>query len=131
MNPAINRNLNYNGRVREYQYYIKEIENMSQCNHANIVEFEDSFRDKQGNLYIVMELCEGDLSHKRDEDLGDDKYYDEKIIVGILRQICQGIKYLHGKRLAHRDIEPRNILVKNGVLKLADLSLSLHHKSKR
>ena len=78
-----------------------------------------------------MELCEDNLYNKRVKDLGDDKYYDEKIIVGILRQICQGIKYLHGKKLAHRDIEPRNILIKNGVVKLTDFSFSKHHKSKK
>ena len=58
-----------------------------------------------------MELCEDNLYNKRVKDLGDDKYYDEVIILGILRQICKGIKYLHGKKLAHRDIEPRNILI--------------------
>ena len=79
-----------------------------------------------------MELCDGHLFGKREYDLGRDidNFYDEEIIVDILRQICEGIKYLHGKKLAHRDIDPRNILIKNGVIKLIDFSLSKHHKSK-
>ena len=129
-NPANNRNLNYQARIREYQCYLKEIENMSHCNHINIVQFEEAFRDKIGNLFIVLELCDDSLYHKREEDLGEDNYYEEKIIVGLLRQICEGINYLHGKKLAHRDIDPKNILIKNGVVKLVDFGLSYHHNTK-
>ena len=84
-NPANNRNLNYQGKVREYQSYLKEIENLSQCHHVNVVKFVEAFRDRHGNLFIVMELCDDSLFHKREEELGDDKYYDEKTIVGMLR----------------------------------------------
>ena len=58
---------------------------MSHCNHANIVKFEEAFRDKLGNLFIVMEFCDDSLYHKREEDLGNDKFYDEKILVTMLR----------------------------------------------
>ena len=129
MNPANNKNLNYQGRIREYQCYLREIENMSHCNHDNIVKFEEAFRDKYGNLFIILELCDDTLYHKRDEELGENKYYDEAIILGILKQICEGLKYLHGKKLAHRDIDPKNILIKNGILKLVDFGLSNHHNT--
>ena len=128
-NPANKNNLSYENRVRDYQCYLKEIENMSHCNHVNIVKFEEAFRDQQGNMYMVIELCDDNLFHKREEELGEDKYYDEKIIVGMLRQICEGLNYLHGKKLAHRDIDPRNILIKDGVIKLVDFGLSNHHNT--
>ena len=70
---------------------------MSQCNHDNIVKFEEAFRDKKGNLYIILELCEDSLFRKRDTDLGKDKLYEERIIIGLLKQICEGLKYIHGK----------------------------------
>ena len=129
MNPA-KRGIQYLEKIREYKCYIREIENMSHCNHENIIAFEEAYRDKQGNLIIVMELCDGNLYHKRQNDLGDGKYYDEKIVVGIIKQLCEGVKYLHGKKLAHRDIDPKNILMKNGVVKLVDFGLSNHHNTK-
>ena len=102
---------------------------MSHCNHANIVKFEEAFRDKQGNLFIILEMCDDSLCHKREEELGEDKYYDETIILGFLKQICEGLNHLHGKKLAHRDIDPKNILIKNGIIKLVDFGLSNHHNS--
>ncbi len=56
MNPANNRKLNHKSRVTEYKYYLKEIEIFRSCNHPNIVKFRESFRDKDGNLFIIMEL---------------------------------------------------------------------------
>ena len=79
---------------------------------------------------MAIELCDDNLFHKREEELGEDKYYDEKIIVGMLREICEGLKYLHGKKLAHRDVDPRNIMIQNGVIKLVDFGLSNHHNTK-
>ena len=42
----------------------------------------------------------------------------------MLLQICEGLQYLHAKNIAHRDIDPRNILIKNGLVKLIDFGLS-------
>ena len=106
MNPTNNRNLTQLEQRKEYEYFLKEIENISHCNHLNIVKFEEAFRDIGGNLYIVMELCENTLFQKRVKELGDDKYYDESFIIKIMKQICEGLSYLHGKKVAHRDIDP-------------------------
>ena len=87
-NPASNKSLNYEGRLRVYQTYLKEIDYLSHCNHVNIVKFEEALRDKLGNLYIILEMCDDVLYHKRDLDLGENKFYDERIIINILKQIC-------------------------------------------
>ena len=68
---------------------------MSRCYHENIVKFIEAFRDKDGNLYIIMELCDDNLFHKRYLDLDNQRFYDEKTIVGILKQICEGLNYLN------------------------------------
>ena len=56
MNPANNKRLNYKYRVSEYKYYLKEIEILRKTHHPNIVKFKEAFRDKDGNLFIIMEL---------------------------------------------------------------------------
>ena len=85
MNPANDIRLNYQDRLREYQCYLREVENMSHCNHVNIAKFEEAFRDRDGNLFIILELCDDSLYHNREVELGKDKYYDENIILGILK----------------------------------------------
>ena len=78
-----------------------------------------------------MELiCATSIRIKREEELGENEYYDEKIIVDILAQLCDGLQYLHAKNTAHRDIDPSNILIENGVVKLVDFGLSDHNNTK-
>ena len=49
---------------------------------------------------------------------------DETLIIDILWQIGKGLKYLHGKTLGHRDLDPKNILLKNGQIKIIDFGFS-------
>jgi serine/threonine protein kinase len=42
----------------------------------------------------------------------------------IIKQIAEGLVYLHNKKIIHRDIKPENILMKDGVAKIADLGTS-------
>lgn len=43
----------------------------------------------------------------------------------LIKGICEGLQYLHGKRIAHLDLKPENILVgDNMVPKIYDFGLS-------
>ena len=94
-------------------------------NHKNIAKFKQALRDSKGNLYIIMEFCDGgDLYQWRLDNLGQDGVLDENLMIEILRQIAKGLNYLHGKELGHRDLDPSNILVKNGQVKIVDFGFS-------
>ncbi|KAL4237439.1 hypothetical protein ACF0H5_002156 [Mactra antiquata] len=95
-------------------------------NHPNIVKFIGACI-KKPYLSIVMEymqfsLC--DALHVRRL-----KFSDETLL-SIIQQICEGMKYLHDRRIAHCDLKPGNILmdyVENHVcnVKITDFGLSM------
>lgn len=73
-------------------------------------------------FYIQMEFCkDGNLEsylQKRDE-------IDYLYSFELLRQIINGLKYLHDNGIIHRDLKPNNIFLNNNKIKIADFGLSL------
>ena len=45
-----------------------------------------------------------------------------KVILSL--QMCEGIQFMHNSDVRHRDIKPQNILIKDGIVKVADFGLS-------
>ncbi|CAD8197287.1 unnamed protein product [Paramecium octaurelia] len=83
----------------------------------NLVRYFTSWQE--GNmLYLLMEYCDYSVSSRQD--------YEEFEIKKILKDIANGLKFLHEQQITHLDIKPENILYskKDGQYKLADLGLS-------
>lgn len=51
------------------------------------------------------------------------RHFNERTIRTWLRQILQGLAYMHNLRYIHRDIKPENLLCHDGIIKIADLGL--------
>ena len=50
---------------------------------------------------------------------------NEKAIACLGRQVATGLKHVHGKGYAHRDVKPSNILLeRSGIAKLADFGIA-------
>ncbi|XP_026989029.1 serine/threonine-protein kinase PLK3 isoform X1 [Tachysurus fulvidraco] len=98
-----------------------EIELHKTLQHKHVVKFSHYFED-QDNIYIFLELCSRkSLAHiwKARHTLTDPevRYY--------LRQIISGLKYLHNKRILHRDLKLGNFFVnENMELRLGDFGLA-------
>jgi len=88
----------------------------------------DSGEDAVIDLYIQMELC-------KHFNLGDIIPSLTSVdALNIIKEIIQGVKYLHSKNIIHRDIKPKNILfsLESNTVKLADFGLScLENSDKR
>ena len=70
---------------------------------------------------------DGDLHSKRLADLGDaELFYQEEQAIEIFIQICEGVSYIHGAKAAHRDLDPKNIMTQNGVIKIVDFGTYCH-----
>ena len=97
----------------------RELRFMRECKHPNIVQFVEHFVD-DSSVYFILELCsEGNL-----DQFVKDKYIALATCLDYMTDICKGIAHLHQKNIAHRDLKPANVLVKDNVLKVADLGLA-------
>lgn len=96
----------------------KELEILQKVEHENIIKYYD-FVLEDNHLYIITEYCEGgDITNVMSTILNENE------ILEMMKQIIEGMYYLHCNKIAHRDIKPQNILLKNGVVKICDFGFS-------
>lgn len=96
------------------KYFNNELFILKNVNHPNIVKLYD-IKQTMNNFYLVFDLCNGGgLSNclERYKKKHDGKPFPENIVQHLMKQIVSGMKYLHNKKILHRDIKLDNILVK-------------------
>ena len=116
----------------------KYIKNMNQINteidllratdHPNIVKLYEIYEDIT-SLYLVMEECNGgELFQQLVKNAKNHITYNEKDAAKIMKQILEGVNYLHYHGVCHRDLKPENILFSSMSgdfeIKLIDFGLS-------
>jgi serine/threonine protein kinase len=104
--------------------HLRELASLKVLRHNNIVRLKEMILEKE-LLHFVFEFCDGNLY----EEMQKNKFSRERIQVS-MRQIFAGISYMHKQGYFHRDMKPENVLIKNGVLKLADFGLAREVRSR-
>jgi serine/threonine protein kinase len=101
--------------------FYKEGKAAALLNHANIVQAID-VGESGGRHYFVMEYVEGKTIH---DDLAAGKVFGENDAIDIILQVASALAHAHAKKLIHRDVKPKNIMItKAGIVKLADMGLA-------
>lgn len=96
---------------------LREISIMKALSHKNILSVLDVLHTEL-ELVIVLSFVETDLKKL----LNGGGPVDKK---NLIKQLLEGVAYLHSKQIIHRDLKPQNILVDSaGCLKIADFGLA-------
>ncbi|CAG8729463.1 24570_t:CDS:10, partial [Gigaspora rosea] len=99
----------------------REITLLEELQHENIVQYLGSQYEKE-TFNIFLEYVPGGSVATMLNNYGP---LEEPLIQSFVRQILQGLNYLHEKDIIHRDIKGANILVDNkGIIKISDFGIS-------
>ena len=108
------------------KYIKKEFELVYETEHPNILGIYaihlKCFDHTSFSFSVLMDLGETDWEIEINQHYDQNKYYTEKELMSILKQLTSGLVYLQKqKKIAHRDVKPENIIIfKNNVYKLGD-----------
>lgn len=94
---------------------------LSRLEHPNVARLLDSGTTPGEKPYFVMEYVEGEPIRGYCERRN--LTFQERL--GLFRQVCAAVWYLHQNLVIHRDLKPGNILVTaDGTVKLVDFGIA-------
>ena len=85
----------------------QEIQHQMSCKSPHTVSLIEVFTSAE-YLYLVMELCWGDLSSLLRAAGGS---FSEAITLRFMKHLALGLRALHDNQIVHRDLKPQNLLV--------------------
>lgn len=85
----------------------REVNILQQIQHPNIVELHDVFENRT-DVVLILELVSGGELF---DFLAQKESLSEEEATQFIKQILDGVQYLHSKRITHFDLKPENIML--------------------
>lgn len=98
----------YTPKVEDRKDVEREVEIMRMLQQPRLLQLYDAFDDGRKEMCLILELIEGGELFER--VISDDFVLTEKACSIFVRQICEGVEYMHSKNVLHLDMKPENIL---------------------
>mmetsp|Transcript_20239 Transcript_20239/g.21978 ORF Transcript_20239/g.21978 Transcript_20239/m.21978 type:complete len:357 (+) Transcript_20239:230-1300(+) len=95
-----------------------------------IVKFYEMYEDDEYVHFVLEYLPGGDLFDTLINQMKMKKFYSEKIIKNIIKNLLQSVQTMHANNIVHRDLKLENLLLVNKAdqvpnIKLADFGLAV------
>ncbi len=102
---------------------LKALRSTSTDDETHVIQILDCYAHAPSDAaWLVVEYADGGSVQDLVQRGGTS---NEKAIACLGRQVACGLKHVHGKGYAHRDVKPSNILLdRSGVAKLADFGIA-------
>ncbi|XP_040418012.1 myosin light chain kinase, smooth muscle isoform X1 [Cygnus olor] len=110
--------------AKEKENIRDEISIMNCLHHPKLVQCVDAFEEK-ANIVMVLEMVSGGELFERIID--EDFELTERECIKYMRQISEGVQYIHKQGIVHLDLKPENIMCVNKTgtsIKLIDFGLA-------
>ncbi|XP_023446717.2 myosin light chain kinase, smooth muscle isoform X2 [Dasypus novemcinctus] len=110
--------------AKEKENIRQEISIMNCLHHPKLVQCVDAFEEK-ANIVMVLEMVSGGELFERIID--EDFELTERECIQYMKQISEGVEYIHKQGIVHLDLKPENIMCVNKTgtrIKLIDFGLA-------
>ncbi|MGH0155751.1 UNVERIFIED_CONTAM: hypothetical protein FKN15_029916 [Acipenser sinensis] len=102
----------------------REIELMNSLHHPKLVQCQAAFENRSDIVMVMEYIAGGELF----ERIVDDNFeHTEPTSVCYMRQILEGVQYMHHSNIVHLDLKPENIVCVNStgsLIKIIDFGLA-------
>ncbi|XP_015275726.1 PREDICTED: death-associated protein kinase 2 isoform X1 [Gekko japonicus] len=85
----------------------REVKILQQILHTNIIKLHDVYENKT-DVVLILELVSGGELF---DFLAQKESLSEEEATQFIKQILEGVSYLHTKKIAHFDLKPENIML--------------------
>ncbi|RUS90384.1 hypothetical protein EGW08_001879, partial [Elysia chlorotica] len=114
-------------RPRDKAALRMEVDIMNKLRHPKLLMLWDAFESERQMILVMEYVGAGELFERV---IGEDFVLTERDCIHFLRQICEGVAYMHQQCVLHLDLKPENILClseNSNRIKIIDFGLARHH----
>ncbi|XP_071646927.1 uncharacterized protein [Temnothorax longispinosus] len=116
-------------KAKDREQVREEIKIMNALRHPKLLLLAAAYESPRETVLITEYISGGELFERV---VADDFTLTEKDSILFMRQICQGVEYMHENKIVHLDLKPENIMCRTRTshqIKLIDFGLAQALKS--
>ncbi|CAB3382376.1 Hypothetical predicted protein [Cloeon dipterum] len=111
-------------KAKDREQVYEEIDIMNSLRHPKLLQLEAAFETARDIILVTEYVTGGELFERV---VADDFTLTERDCILFMRQICEGVLYMHSQNIVHLDLKPENIMCRTRTshhIKLIDFGLA-------